>query len=81
MIVALSGEEKARAVIGCFRAFGIGPGETLSPRNFVAIALRGGVPKDDITAALTWGYARGWFENTVRGSVRLTETGFAAHRR
>ena len=73
-------EENASAVLAIFAHFNLRAGEVLRPNNFMAVADSRGLRWDDIISGLEEGVELGWFEETDKGSVSLTDAGFAAMR-
>jgi hypothetical protein len=71
-------EENGRLVLNIYAHFDSRPGDALRANNFVAVAARRHIPIADIQSGLEYAAEVNWIEETENGSLRLTDSGFAA---
>ena len=78
MATLLTTDEKVRIILDTYKRMGRKAGDTLSAGNFISAAINNRISNQDIVDGLRAGYDRGLFEDGPRGSVLLTEAGYAA---
>ncbi len=65
-----------RHALNAFKHFNVRAGEVLMRGNFTAYAMSHNIRTDDMSADIAFGYAQGWFEDGLNGTVKLTPEGY-----
>lgn len=69
-------EAMARSLLGLFRHQGLLPGQVLPFKSIRSFAATNRFVLADVQDGLDYGSHQGWFEDGLRGSIRLTHAGF-----